>query len=256
MYSKVKDIEIFERSLNDNPNPILLVSKENYDILYWNIAYRVFLMNYFKIAPDQLENIKDYPQDLYHMFLDIVEKIRDTQVYSYETELGEAVIKTQIVNSSAYFILFVDVTQVRKLLKGYKEKHEELRESEKSRRYLIMKNIKLWSILSSKIIQILFGIIVFLGIISSLIKDYYIGEYEKDRKAMAQFIAEQNEVKIEMLQAIKQANEINTRSLQILEIREREVLKTLKEIKEKSKTDQKKLEKKIEHYGFNLDKYQ
>lgn len=252
MYSRVEDISIFEISLNDNPNPILLVSKENFDILYWNISYRVFLMNYFKLAPDGLLNMRDYPQDLYNMFLKIVDKIKDTQVYSYETELGDAVIKTQIVNSSAYFILFVDVTQVRKLLKEYKEKHEELKEANRNRKYLIAKNIRLWTILSSKIIQIIFGFIVFLGIISSLIKDYYIGEYEKDRKLMSKFIAEQNQVKIEMLKAIKQANEINTRSLQILELKEQEVLKTLKEMKEASKDEERRLSNDIKKYGFNF----
>jgi hypothetical protein len=252
MYSRVKDIEIFERSLNDNPNPILLVDKETYDVLYWNIAYRIFLLNYFKISPDNLENIKDYPRDLYNTFLDIVEKTRETQVYSYESEIGDVIIKTQIVNSAAYFILFVDVTQVRKLLKNYKEKNEELKELEKSRKYLLMKNIRLWSILSSRIIQILFGFIVFLGLISNLIKDYYIGEYEKDRKRMSEFIVEQNEVKIQMLEAIKQANELNNRTLQILEVREKEVLKTLREIRKNSETDKKQIIRDIKRYGFNI----
>lgn len=250
MFSKVEDISIFEKSLNDNPNPILIVSKENFDILYWNVAYRIFLMNYFKIAPDGLDNIKDYPNDLRMLFLDIVEKIKETSVYSYESELGDAVIKTQIVNSSAYFILFVDVTQVRKLLNNYKQKHEELKEVQKNKRALLLKNMKLWTLLSSRVIQILFGIIVFLGLVSSLIKDYYIGEYEKDRRRMGEFISEQNEIKLQMLETIKQANEINTRSLQIIELREREILAAVKDIRRSNQINQKNLERLIKRYGI------
>ncbi|MCS7316949.1 MAG: hypothetical protein NZZ41_01315 [Candidatus Dojkabacteria bacterium] len=235
MFSIIKDVVIFEDALNANPNPLLFISKENHDILYWNDSYKEFLERYFNITPLDKNNIKDYPEVIQNVFYDIVEKTKKQKIYTYEAELGESYIKTQVVCSKTFFIVFVDVTESRKLLKSYLDKNNKLEEMQKAKKQLLIKNLKLWSILSSRIIQILFGLIVFLGVVTSLIKDYYLGEYEKDRKILITYISQQNDIKSEFIKQMNKNNELTIKSLKQIEQKETEILELIKQLKKEKK---------------------
>lgn len=231
MYSIVKNIEIFEQGLNDNPNPIILIDLNTYDILYWNDSYKIFLETHFNLKAEDFHNVNEMNPEIKEMFHFLIERLKDKKIFLKETELNKRNIKIQIIRSLSYFVVFIDVTETKELLLAYKEKSEKLENARKNNIQLMKKNIKLWSIITSRLLQFTFVTAVFLGILTSLIKDYYLNKYQERERKFEEFMTEQNKIKIQMLESITIISENNKKALEILLKREEEVNKTLKQIK-------------------------
>lgn len=253
MYSIIKDIQIYEQGLNDNPNPIILIDLNNYDILFWNDSFKNFFYLIFDLEAEKYKNVEEYPQVIKDVFYKIIEELKDKKVYTFEGEIKNRFIKTQVVKSLSYFVVFIDTTQTRRLIKNYSLKIKELEEAKKEKKNLIYKNIRLWSVISSKVVQFSFAVIVFLGIITTIAKDYYLGRYEERERKFEQFMREQNEIKIQMLETITVISESNKKALEILIEREDRINKTLNKMDNDIQKNQKRSEYLIKKYGLNIE---
>lgn len=216
MYSTIKKVSVYEDALNNTPHAMLMIDKNTKDVLFWNIAYRMFLLETFKINPDGLKNIKDYPEDIQDVFNQSVNDIKPDNHQSLEFKIGEAYIKAQIINTKVYFFIFFDITEDKKILNEHNARLKELTISETNRKKAIEKNIKLWTIFGTRIVQSSFSIIAVLGLITIIIKDQYYTNKDETNQQVIEVLSKDYNLKMKLLNTITENSELEIKKLDTL----------------------------------------
>lgn len=209
-YSVIKDIHEFEVSLNDIKTPIILINKTDLTVLYWNEAYEYFIETYFNIKPRDYINANEYPTSIKDTLFKAVNILGNESIeLTTQIEVQDRIYKTIITNSINYFIVFVDITNNRKMMKELLDKTEQIQLKTQANKRLLTKNIKLMSIAANYIFKII-TVLTTIVVLSNLIyKDFILHNYETNEKIMLEFINNQNLIQSAIVDELRNVNEIN-----------------------------------------------